>query len=944
MYIFSTRLTTLFTLLLIGAFSFSASAYHPAGTGRIKGRVVLKTNAQPIKDVNINVPGNANTAVTNTNGIFEITDVNTGAQLVIISGAGINTDTFRVTVSEGTTTDMGDLTANNAENAGFDNGDIPTVTLDDNSGQEDENATASSQSTSGFYVANQDPFLFTAAVVFGPYRFRPRGYDNSDVMINGIQLQDLESGFASFALIGGLNDVMRSRTITYGLAPAECSFGTIKGTTYINATAADQREGTNISYQASNSNYRNRIMVTHNSGVSKKGWAYSLSGSKRWATEGYVPGTFYDGYSFYGSVSKVMRKGQFNLTAFGAPTRRGRATSEIDEVYDITDNHYFNSGWGYQKGEKRSAIINNGMQPSVIANYTYKPNDKLRWNTALGYQFGYYKRSNLDFYNGYNPNPTYYRNLPYYYLSGVNNPNAAAAAALRAQYKAHPDMLQIQWDNMYNANMMNTQTIYDVNGVAGNNFTGKRSIFVLRDEVDDMNKISFNSNATYAATKNITLDGGIEVISQKDEYYKQATDLLGGDFFVNYNQFAALQNPGQPSYVQNNLNNPNQLIRKGDKYGYDYILRALNYSVWGQGLYSSNIIDGFVAAEFGAVSFSREGLMKNGLFPNNSNGTSPTHSFNTMKVKGGITLKINAKNALYVNAAYLSEAPKIDYAYISARTRDFVVDGIKPYTTKSMEAGYALKTPILNIRLTGYATDVTGNTMIKRFWNDDPDFQSFVNYVMQNVDSRSIGAEFVASVKINSKLSVTAVAAKGQSFYTNRPSVSIYQDNVPSNIPITRDVYIKNYYMGVGPQSIYSLAIKYTPGKNWFVNLDANYMDDNYVEVSPDRHTQIASDMVTPNTKQWNDIYTQEKLPGAFMMNASVGKSVDISKYTKWLKNKTTLNVNLGVNNLLNNTDIKVNGFEQLRYDFPNQNPYKFPNKYNYAFGLNYFLTIGLRF
>ena len=261
-----------------------------------------------------------------------------------------------------------------------------------------------------------------------------------------------------------------------------------------------------------------------------------------------------------------------------------------------------------------------------------------------------------------------------------------------------------------------------------------------------------------------------------------------------------------------------------------------------------------------------------------------------------------------------------------------------------MEAGYSLKTSILNIRLTGYATDVTGNTLIKRFWNDDPDFQSFVNYVMQNVDTRSIGAEFVASVKINSKLTTTLVVAKGQSFYTNRPSVSIYQDNVPSNIPVTRDVYIKNYYLGVGPQSIYSVALKYTPGKSWFINLDANYMDDNYVEVSPDRHTQLASDMVTPNSKQWNDIYSQEKLPGAFMMNASLGKSIEISRYTKLLKNRTLLNINLGINNLLNNTDIKINGFEQLRYDFPNQNPYKFPNKYNYAFGLNYFLTIGLRF
>jgi hypothetical protein len=939
------RASLRFFLLLSVLFTSALFALAaPAGKGGVvKGRVTSSFVKTP-SGVLAAIPSLGLESECNSDGTFTITNVAAGNHFLVISGAEIRPDTFSITVSDGEITNMGNIEAKPGDVIGGDKIEIPTITLDDMSGQDDDNSTATSQSTSGFYVGNQDDFLYTAAVVFGPFRFRPRGYDNSDVLINGIPLQDLETGYASFSLIGGLNDVMKNRTMTYGLRPAENSFGTVKGSTYISATAADQRKGTHVSYQLSNGTNQNRIMLTHNSGQNKKGWAFSLSGSRRWAKEGYIPGTFYDGYSFYGAVSKSTKKGQFNLTTFGTPNRRGRATSEIDEVFEVTGNHYYNSAWGYQNGEKRSALVNNLFEPSVIANYTHRPSDKLRWNTSLGYQFGYYKRSNIDFYNGANPSPTYYRNLPYYYLYGVTNPSQAAASALTAQYQQNPDLLQIQWDRLYNSNYINTQTINDVDGIAGNNVTGKRSIYVLRDEVNDKSKISFNSNVTYAATEDLTLDGGVIVVSQKDEYYKQITDLLGGDFFVNYNQFAAQQNPGVPSYVQNDINKPNQIIKKGDKYGYDYIMRALDATVWAQGKYSISHLDVFAAAEYGNISFNREGLMRNGLFLDNSFGKSPTHNFSVYRTKAGLTYKIDARNAVYINAGYFNDAPRIDYAYISARTRDYVVDGIKPYTTKTMEAGYSLRSSLVNMRITGYATDVVGNTLIKRFWNDDPAFQSFVNYIMQDVNTRSIGTEFVANVKISSRLSATGVAAVGQSFYTNRPAVSIYQDNIPSNTPIVRDVYLKNYYLGVGPQSIYSLALKYATGKSWFFNLSGNFMDRNYIEVNPDKHTQLASDMVDPASKQWNDIYSQERLPSAYVVNASIGKSADITKWYKGLKRRTMLNVNLSVNNLLNNTNIKLNGYEQLRYDFPNQNPYKFPNKYSYAYGLNYYLTIGIWF
>jgi hypothetical protein len=49
-------------------------------------------------------------------------------------------------------------------------------------------------------------------------------------------------------------------------------------------------------------------MITHNSGLMDNGWAYSISGSRRWAQEGYFEGTDYGANSFFASVEKRINK------------------------------------------------------------------------------------------------------------------------------------------------------------------------------------------------------------------------------------------------------------------------------------------------------------------------------------------------------------------------------------------------------------------------------------------------------------------------------------------------------------------------------------------------------------------------------------------------------------------------------------------------------------
>ncbi|MBC7555154.1 MAG: hypothetical protein H7257_14390 [Taibaiella sp.] len=933
----------LLILLLCTVYGFSSLAQGAKKSGIVKGKLINSITKTPFNDVKVTLLSLNVTVTSEGGGEFIFNDIPYGSYAVVTGGSIAKRDTLNIEVSKDVT-DMGEImVAPNEKGENSEGNEIPTIAVEETAGQDEENASATSESSAGFYNGNQDPFLKVASITFGSYRFKPRGYDNADVQINGMPLQDLETGFSSLGQVGGLNDVLRDRQYTYGLRPSEFTFGTVKGSTQINATAADQRRGTTLSYFASNRTFTNRVMATYNTGVMKNGWAFSVSGSRRWAQEGYVEGTFYNGYSYYAAASKLTKTGQFNLTVIGAPTVTGRAGVAQDEAFDLAGSHYYNRNWGYQNGEKRNARVFNVNQPVFIANYTYKPTATLRWNTTLGYEFGKFKRSDIDFYNANNPYPDYYRALPSYFINGDNTPNAAAAAGVRANLLANPGLMQLQWDNFYQANYSNKETVFNANGIAGNNVTGNRSLYVLRNEVDDNRKMVFNSNVEKVLNSHLNAYGGLQAIHQRDEYYKELLDLLGGDFFVNQNQFAVQTAVNNSSYNQNNLEKPNQVVKVGDRYGYDYIMRILNTNIWGQVTGAYNKIGFFVAANGGMVSFSREGLVRNGLFPENSFGKSATQKFMTYKGKGGVTYNINLKNSVFLNAAYMTDAPRPDYVFVSQRSRDILVNNPQTVKTMTTEFGYMLKSSGFNFRISGYVTDIKDNTLNKRFFNDDPAFNTFINYVMQGVNTRSIGTEMYATYKVNKSLTVTAVAAIGQSFYTNRPAVSVYYDNDPNKAAVTRNVYIKNYYLGVGPQSIYSLAFAYSPRK-WRLNLNLNYMDRNYVEINPDRRTQQAADRVEAGSAQWRKIYDQERLPSAFTVDISGGRNFDVSDWMKSLHHKTTLNFNAGISNLLNNQDIKMTGFEQLRYDFKYYNADKFPNKYSYAYGMNFYATLSLRF
>jgi hypothetical protein len=805
---------------------------------------------------------------------------------------------------------------------------VPTFTTSLDISEDDVEA----QDVSGLLQSSKDVFSNVAGFNFSAARYRVRGYDSENyfVSMNGLTLNNPESGRAIWAFWGGLNDITRYQESKAGISASSYNFGGIGGFSNINARATAVRKGTRISYALANRSYQHRAMITHSTGLMDNGFAVAVSASTRLSNEGYVDGTYYSGASYFISLEKRLNeKHSLGLVAFAAPTVQGRRSISTQETYDLTGNNYYNSYWGYQNGEKRNSRVRNNHTPMIMLNHYFNINDKTKLNTSAFYSFGKQGNTRLNWYNAADPRPDYYRNLPSYYnIPGEEQNYADLTAAWQSN---DPSTTQLDWDHFYFANSKNLFTQTNANGT-GESVQGNRAKYIIEEARTDISHYGLNTVLGHQKTDNIRLTGGLSASLYKSNNFKIMNDLLGADFWVDVDQFAERDFEDE-TIAQSDVNNPNRIIEEGDRFGYDYDISINTYNAFGQIEGTSAKIDWFAALSASTTTYWRTGNMKNGLFPEDSYGDSEKQNFFNYGTKAGIIYKITGRHLIRLNGAYLTRAPFARNAFVSPRTRNQIVPGLENEKIMSGDLSYLVRYPKVKIRSTAYYTTIKDKSWARSFYHDE--LNTFVNYMMTGVDQLFMGVEFGAEVNITSTIIAQGAFATGQFLYDSRPEATIIQDNSTELLAENKTIYFKNFRIGGIPQTAASIGLKYNSPKYWFTGVNFNYFANTYLDANPDRRTEEALSKYIDTDPQVDGIIDQTKLDDDYVINFFIGKS--------WrLKNKYYLRLNLNVNNVLDNTDFETGGFEQLRYD---QNDIdKFPPRIGYMLGRTYFAMVSFSF
>jgi hypothetical protein len=808
------------------------------------------------------------------------------------------------------------------------------------------------QDVSSLLMSSRDVFTQFASFQFGAARYRMRGYmaENQMVMINGINVNNLETGFSSWSNWGGLNDVTNHIENRFGNVANRMNFSGPGGYTNIDSRASSFKKGTRVSYSSSNRIFQQRGMITHSTGMMQNGWAITISASTRqgdaqrkfgfgktYGTAGlegdkksswlnmYSPGTYFNAYAFYLAVDKrINDKHLLSFTGFGAPIEQARSSAETQEAYDIAGSNYYNSLWGYQDGKVRNSTVSNVNRPMLMLSHIYTPSSDSKLTTTAYFNFGKSSLTALNWNNAPNPRPDYYKYFPsYYYMSGdtVNGNNATNNWANDVNTR------QINWDKMI---AMNQANLYSDPGNI--NSTDTRARYIVEKRVEQLQNYGFNTVYNKRMNK-LFLSLGVNGNIYKNRKYKVMDDLLGATFWIDVDQFA--ENLGvDNAFAQNDISNPNRKIYKGDKFGYDYSLNINRGEVWGQAEYALKSMDVYVGLTLSDNVVWREGYVANGKFPTDSKGKSDKANFFNYGLKGGLTYKLSGRHFITANGSFLTRTPEVGNIFIAPRVRNDMVQGIRSEQVLSGDINYIIRYPGLKVRATYYYTQINNQTWVRTFWSDL--YNNNVDLIMRGVNQTHQGVELGVEKTVFTSHVLQGALGYGQFYYTNRPKLDAYQDNNNTSLYTDRTVYLKNYKVGGSPQMVMGLSYKYNGKKFWYAGISLNYFDQIYIEPNPDRRTaESIAKYTTSDLGAEKLITNQERLPSYYTMNLQAGKSFKISK-------KYFLRLNLTVNNVLNNQKIRTSGYEQLRWDMANIST--FDNKYYYMQGVTYMAGVNFSF
>ncbi len=855
-------------------------------------------------------------------------------------------------------------------------------------GQLDEDAEAANTVT--LVSSTKDPYTSEIGFQWSAMRFKYRALDNQYVgnYINGAKFNNVENGRFSFSgITGGLNDATRNKEGINFLDQSSFGYTPLGGATNIDLRASHYAAGHKVSIAGTNRNYVLRGTYTYASGLLSNGWAFMGSLAYRWANRGIIEGTFYNSLSYMlGAEKYINDRHHISLVTWGAPTERGQQGAATEEAYWLANSHYYNPYWGYQNGERRNSRVVTEFSPSVLSTWDWQINDMTKLTTTAAITFVNYGSTALSYNNAYNPSPNYYKNLPSsvfnVYNPDFNNPEwLAENPAIMQQWQSLYDYWtsdkahrQVNWDLMYAQN-------------EANNVTGKSALYYQEKRHNDQTTFNFSSILDGQFNRHGAYTLGVNFNSTRGHHYKTMADLLGANTFIDVDNYSLNKYGSGSSEYQNDMDHPNRSIKVGDIFGYNYLihvdkLKAFGTTTWKAGNFTAN-----AGADIEGTWMERYGLMRNGRAANYSKGTSGYARF----LGGGGKIMLDYKIAtshLYVGGAIESQAPLAYNSFVAPRIQNNFVNNLKNEWYWNVEAGYQWYFGPVSGKVSAFYTRFNDVTQQTAFYNDDASYLTYLS--MTGLQKEFKGVEAAITVKLARNLKLNLLGTISDAKYVNNPLAQLaYEGSDASTVasinnwknevtgdPRPLQVFMNGVKVGSTPLTAASVGLSYNIN-NWYFDVNLNYYDRVYVDASAYRRLSNATEAgvvayasniqdINVNTgaitTAWDyakqasikgsaayvydattgDVLStygpeQEKFKGGFMLDASIGKSIN-------LRGGKRLNINLQIQNINNNRNLRTGGYEQNRADRAYDYQFSKNNFYYYANAINAFLNIGLRF
>ena len=564
-----------------------------------------------------------------------------------------------------------------------------------------------------------------------------RGFDNTNVatMINGVPMNDMEGGTVYWSNWQGLSDVTSVMQTQRGMGASKLSSPSVGGTINIVTRGIDAKKGGVLSYALGNNGY-NKVAFSVSTGLLKNGWAITVMGSRTWG-DGYIQGTGFCGYSYFANISKRINEShQLSLTGFGAPqwhwTRPSGSSGALTLAEWNRVAQYMPSGWDRRqynpsygkdrRGEQAGANYNEYHKPQISLNHIWQIDETSSLSTAVYTSIG--RGFGRTAENGYNSTYSYSDLTRGAY-------NGEVTTTFRDEVTGMFDYARVQ--------EINAASEYG-------------SELVLCENRNYHNWVGLVSTYDKKWLECLELTAGIDVRWYQGIHQAVISDLFGGSYYIDATRGKVL--------AENNpkANDPDWVLEKlgvGDIAYRDYTGTIVQEGVFGSLEYSKNNLSAFINA---SVSLNHNWRTDRYYYDNVTARDSVARIGGT--IKGGVNYKFAKWHNVFLNAGFISRAPKYQAIYMSVSTSNAINNEAKNEKIASVEIGYGFENQYASIHVNGYFTEWMDKTMTK--YGNLSDLNQTQYYMnMTGVNARHMGIEFEAKARPTQWLELSAMFSLG---------------------------------------------------------------------------------------------------------------------------------------------------------------------------------------
>ncbi len=776
-------------LLLILAMPFAVFAQN---TYTVKGKVVSKADNTPLPGANVILEGTTIGNASSIDGSFVIKDVPEGTYKIRVSYVGYTDKVIDVDVNQNIqmgTIALGEYAFSkeivvSAKRAVFRQTPVAFTNIDK---QQLQKVTSGGQDLS-MAVANVPGVYATeGSGGIGDSRLTIRGFSDNNVgiLINGVPVNDMESGHMYWSDWAGIAQVTNNIQVTQGLGANPLSTQAVGGTVNIVTSALQADKGGTITQQVgdfglnhTSAKYSTGIMNTSNGG--KYGVTALVS---RETANSYFKHSHYNGFTFFFTAGYNKGNNTINFTALGSPQEHDQRTASAKISTWDTYGLNYNPNVGVVGTGNAERFINERVnyyfKPVFSLDDTYKFNENSYLTTTLYYSWG----------TGWGSGPlgSYVSTDP---LTGLLNYNQA-----------------------FSTNMSNPDTVLDA---AGQTVSGNASKSILRRSWNNHTWSGIMANYTNKLSKELTLNLGFDGRYYVGQHYRTVSNLLGGDFYTaNYN---ANVNSGNPT-----------ALYPGDKIAYENNDFVKKYGVNGQLEYASNQFSAFVDAAISNTGYARRDYFVAG-YPK-----TPYYTFTGYIVKGGVNYNVTSALNVYFNAGYNNRAPYFDGVFKYTNTP---IDNRHNEKVTNLELGLGLKLSERSVITADIYHTRWGDQTFNTSAPTTPGSSDTFLYNVQGLNEIHKGVEVNGNFYLSDDFRVKAGLAFADNYYENNVSTDVFNQN---HVKVkTTNLYVKDLKVSGSPQTMATLAFNYRfhlKGGTFFINPRGRYLADYYSEFNPTYRT-----------------------------------------------------------------------------------------------------------